>query len=1479
MLKKVLTCRREKVYTALNFLKDNNPEYADVIIDRNVNLPVDDILEEIMSTFEMQDPDDDNAASNSTYTPQTDLDEIPPDTVVMNSIGIVDIDGSNVQSSEQMQSAISSLQGTLVVPHGSVPVNEYDNPSLWYGVYPWLFPYGRSGPETNRKVKVGLRKFVKHVFNLADRSFALDISFPFHAFNVIQKRDVSYHTSLHVRRPAFSSTAVQIDALTPQAMEEALQCLQNKTPITNPGMRALVDSMTSAGKHVKGSSFQKAVYRKEILGLMIREGSPALWITLSPAGVHSPIFLQIAGHTVDLSDIPSHVERAKLVANDPLAAAKYFNEVIDAFTKFLLGYKNPKGGIFGHPSAFYGMTEEQGTGTLHNHMLVWLHNFKSASKLKTELQDETFRENLKNYLERIIKKGYLGDTDSVDENLDVSEVSCKHPVNPNDDDFEQKMKDDVNRLVKVANTHKCRATCHKYQHPNDCRFGYPHILVPVTIIEPHNIEQKRTHPMINNYNPIVMTCIRCNHDIKFIPSGKDGKNIAFYVTNYATKSQQSMHQMVPLIIAAKKRLDADPSNASKDAIKRSHDLLTKSMNRTITAVELSAAHVFHLIMYDSDNKTSHKFTSLNLHGALSWLRSEMKKYDDLSEAFSFDENVDKPGSKKNIKPKPDSTNDDDEDDESDDDEDQNSYTVSTGNEGLVFVNQMDDYVCRGEALKDLCLYEYCSRVYKSKVSEEELKKHTEKIDKKKTTTRYEQRHLFIPNHPQSETHWQKVRCAGNIMVPALSKLPPSSKENKDTYQKCMLLLFKPFANFEELFNGISWNETYDNFLQVTEHKQYIENIEEMHIGLEEKKNTENQENDNDIIDEVLDTAMDEDTNTLDNADEDIDPRTIEALDVIEKTHWLEESIRNHQSQQSVQSELENIDLLPAFNIWKMDLNQQNLDKVNNIERDDSELTQEPTSPLLATYDENVEVSVQESAVDTTNTIQSIEDVIVDVITEYNLNKKQKVAFEMAVKNVVKNYRNQETEQIIGYVGGPGGTGKSQVIKSIVELHKRLKMKNSLKLCANTGTAAKHIGGSTTTTLFGFGSQKNTAKLQNIFEKVSTIILDEVSMVGCRQLVKIANSLTRAKCADPNLPFGGVDIIFFGDFIQFSPVKDSPLYCGWNPKRNSRTPNQSSINKDLGMLLWKQINHIVFLDEQMRVQDTVYLAMLNRLREGKCTATDIAMINGRVVGQNIDITSISDAPIITPGNQLVMAINDLFVTRHSEHTDVYVSTAKDKLGKTGEVPKDIAVKYKNWACTATQGVPRELQLFIGMPVIVTTNIKTELGITNGTSGIVRHIHFNNNEVISEGTAIHHLKHHPDYIIVELNDVDVRTLDGLPPNHIPIAPVKKSFSVSVPGPKKKVSINRTHFPLVPRFSCTAHKSQGQTLSKAIVDLVPTHGNGRNIGIEFAYVPLSRVRRLDDLTVLRPFDPMVLKASVNDGCAAMMEEFKERDLGKNL
>ena len=76
--------------------------------------------------------------------------------------------------------------------------------------------------------------------------------------------------------------------------------------------------------------------------------------------------------------------------------------------------------------------------------------------------------------------------------------------------------------------------------------------------------------------------------------------------------------------------------------------------------------------------------------------------------------------------------------------------------------------------------------------------------------------------------------------------------------------------------------------------------------------------------------------------------------------------------------------------------------------------------------------------------------------------------------------------------------------------------------------------------------------------------------------------------------------------------------------------KSEVRKQLEAHIWKQVNKIILLDEQMRCTDEAYLALMNRLREGKCNDSDISMLNGRVIGQTMDV------PIIKPGNQLVMA---------------------------------------------------------------------------------------------------------------------------------------------------------------------------------------------------------------------------------------------------
>lgn len=108
----------------------------------------------------------------------------------------------------------------------------------------------------------------------------------------------------------------------------------------------------------------------------------------------------------------------------------------------------------------------------------------------------------------------------------------------------------------------------------------------------------------------------------------------------------------------------------------------------------------------------------------------------------------------------------------------------------------------------------------------------------------------------------------------------------------MHVIFKPFTTFEDLYNGIGWEKSYSDILTTTNYNQYIENIQEIHVGIEEKH--ENSESNDEAVDEIEDDECDNDDDTSDNTvDQVIDSQTVEPLDVTKNTQWVEESTSNH----------------------------------------------------------------------------------------------------------------------------------------------------------------------------------------------------------------------------------------------------------------------------------------------------------------------------------------------------------------------------------------------------------------------------------------------------------------------------------------------------------------------------------------------------------------------------------------------------------
>ena len=177
-------------------------------------------------------------------------------------------------------------------------------------------------------------------------------------------------------------------------------------------------------------------------------------------------------------------------------------------------------------------------------------------------------------------------------------------------------------------------------------------------------------------------------------------------------------------------------------------------------------------------------------------------------------------------------------------------------------------------------------------------------------------------------------------------------------------------------------------------------------------------------------------------------------------------------------------------------------------------------------------------------IQADNDIIYSTITDFILNEEQERAFRIIANHAtIKN-----PEKLHMYLGGMGGTGKSQVIKAVMSFFDKQKENHRFVVVAPTGAAAALLNGSTYHSVLGindgeFISSKYMAQIRAKLDGVDYIFLDEVSMLSCHDMYKISSQCAKAK-GEHGEAFGGINFIFAGDFAQLPPAMNAPpLYSG------------------------------------------------------------------------------------------------------------------------------------------------------------------------------------------------------------------------------------------------------------------------------------------------------------------------------------------------
>ena len=178
--------------------------------------------------------------------------------------------------------------------------------------------------------------------------------------------------------------------------------------------------------------------------------------------------------------------------------------------------------------------------------------------------------------------------------------------------------------------------------------------------------------------------------------------------------------------------------------------------------------------------------------------------------------------------------------------------------------------------------------------------------------------------------------------------------------------------------------------------------------------------------------------------------------------------------------------------------------------------------------------------------------------------------------------------------GCAGTGKSFLLEYLV---KTLGGKDGgLYVTASTGIAAVNVGGTTLHSFAGIGFGDDAAPI--LAEKVrrspaakrwracKRLIVDEVSMIDCALFDKL--EYVARDIRGRNQPFGGIQIILAGDFLQLPPVsknKKERIFC-------------------FEAATWPGLNlRTVLLDHVFRQNDSSFVAMLGRLRTGQPTPED------------------------------------------------------------------------------------------------------------------------------------------------------------------------------------------------------------------------------------------------------------------------------------
>ena len=516
----------------------------------------------------------------------------------------------------------------------------------------------------------------------------------------------------------------------------------------------------------------------------------------------------------------------------------------------------------------------------------------------------------------------------------------------------------------------------------------------------------------------------------------------------------------------------------------------------------------------------------------------------------------------------------------------------------------------------------------------------------------------------------------------------------------------------------------------------------------------------------------------------------------------------------------------------------------------------------------------------------------DVSNLFHLNEEQDRAFRIVANHAC----SPDSDQLKMNIAGMAGTGKSQVLKALVHFFKLRNESHRFIIVAPTGSAAALLQGSTYHSVFGInsdGKQISGIQLAQVKERlqgVHYVFLDEVSMLSCRDMYLISARLARVM-NNLDVPFGGLNFIFAGDFAQLPPVighEHASLYSRTVGMKATTLKDQEAA---IGKALWHQVTTVVILRQNMRQQmqspeDAKFREALANMRYKACTQSDITFLKTRISSElpgraSVNEKEFRNVSIITNLNSQKDEINRLGSLRFAAETgqdlthffsiDSVIAKEPEenqqrkryKAGqkrsvKHGSIPT--AIQNALWeqpTCANTKLIPGKLSICIGMPVMICNNAATEMGITKGQEAIV---HAWDSHKTTDGRDI------LDMLFVELSNPPFPVkLDDLPLNVIPLTRTSVTTCCRLPD-DSSLSISRCQVEVHPNFAMTDYASQGKTRPYNVVDLSQARSH------QSYYTALSRSATAAGTLILNSIHPSKITGGAS---GALRQEFRELEL----